>query len=70
MWITHKPENGHLLLKLPSGPRRFASTVSETLFILPHTDGRFTFQKDDQGRVTGVRFEVGDGERELIRARK
>ena len=34
-----------------------------TAFVLPHTDARFTFQRDNQGRVTGVLFKVGDGER-------
>ena len=36
--------------------------ISPTEFVLPHADARFTFQRDDQGRVTGVLFRVGDGE--------
>ena len=34
---------------------------------MPFTDGRFTFRKDDQGRVTGVLFRIGDGERDMKR---
>ena len=71
MWLTLKQENGHLLLTLPFRPTPLRlDPVSDTLFVMPHTDARFTFQKDEQGRVTGVRFEVGDGERKMIRARK
>jgi hypothetical protein len=35
------------------------------VFDMPSTDGRFTFQKDDTGRVTGVHFRIGDGGRDL-----
>jgi hypothetical protein len=42
--------------------------VSETEFAMPFTDGRFTFKRDADGRVTGVVFRVGDGEREMKRA--
>ncbi|MGC1723696.1 MAG: family 16 glycoside hydrolase [Isosphaeraceae bacterium] len=69
--LTLKQENGHLLLTLP-----FRSTplplepVSDTLFVMPHTDARFIFQKDEQGRVTGALFQVGDVERKLRRARE
>ena len=57
---------GHLILKLPSRPATLImQPVSATEFVLPHTDARFTFQRDDQGRVTGVLFRVGDGERIL-----
>ena len=34
---------------------------------MPFTDGRFTFRKDDRGRVTGVLFRIGDGERDMKR---
>ncbi len=61
-------EAGHLLLKLPFRPTPLRlEPISQTVFILPRTDGRFTFQKDDQGRVTGALFRVGDGERKLTR---
>jgi hypothetical protein len=33
---------------------------------MPHTDARFTFRKDDQGRVAVV-FKVGDGEKTLTK---
>ena len=61
-------EAGHLLFKLPFRPTPLRlEPISETVFVLPHTDGRVTFQKDDQGRVTGALFRVGDGERELTK---
>ena len=61
-------EAGHLLLKLPLRPTPLQlQPISQTVFILPRTDGRFTFQKDDQGQVTGALFRVGDGERKLTR---
>jgi hypothetical protein len=41
--------------------------ISETEFDMPYTDGRFTFQKDGQGRVTGVLFRIGDSERDMKR---
>ena len=61
-------EGGHLLLKLPFRPTPLRlEPISETVFILPRTDGQFTFQKDDQGRVTGALFRVGDGQRKLTK---
>jgi hypothetical protein len=55
---------GGLLLKLPFRPTPlFMQPVSATEFILPHTDARFTFQRDEQGRATGVLFRISDGER-------
>jgi Domain of Unknown Function (DUF1080) len=66
--ITIGRGDGHLTLKLPSRPRPLVmQPVSATEFVLPHTDARFTFQRDDQGRVTGALFTVGDGERTLMR---
>jgi hypothetical protein len=35
---------------------------------MPFTDGLFTFNRDSEGRVTGVLFRDGDGEREMKRA--
>jgi hypothetical protein len=64
--VTLTQENGHLLVKLPFRPTPLRlDPVSDTLFFMPHTDARFTFQKDAQGRVTGALFLVGDGERQL-----
>ena len=37
---------------------------------MPHTDGRFTFQHDQQGQVTGVLFKIGDGERVMKKINK
>jgi len=66
--ITISRGDGHLLFKLPSRPTPLVmQAVSPTEFVLPHTDARFTFQRDDQGRVTGVLFRVGDGERLLTK---
>ncbi|WP_250846714.1 family 16 glycoside hydrolase [Aquisphaera insulae] len=60
-------DGDHLLLKLPFKPVPLQLIpVSESVFVLPHTDAELTFRKDDQGRVTGL-FRVGDGERPLTR---
>ena len=64
--VMFSRSDGHLLFKLPARPTPLVmQPVSPTEFILPHTDARFTFQLDDQGRATGVMFKVGDGERLL-----
>ena len=34
---------------------------------MPYTDSRFTFRKDEAGRVTGVHFRIADGERDWQR---
>jgi hypothetical protein len=63
---TFAREDGHLVVTFPFRPQPIAiEPISETEFDLPYTDGRFTFRKDDQGRVSGVHFRIGDGEREL-----
>jgi len=60
--------DGHLLFKMASRPRPLVMLpISPSEFVLPHTDARFTFQRDDQGRVTGVLFRVGDGEQLLTK---
>jgi hypothetical protein len=65
---TINRRGGNLVLKLP-----FRSTplvlqpISPTEFVLPRGDARFTFQRDDQGRVTGVLFQVGGGEQFLTK---
>ena len=59
-------EGGHLVVTFPFRPQPLAlEPISETEFDMPFTDGRFTFRKDDQGRVTGVLFRIGDGERDM-----
>jgi len=65
---TFAREGGHLVVTFPFRPRPLAlEPVSETEFDLPSTDGRFTFLKDDQGRVTAARFRVGDSRRDMKR---
>lgn len=61
-------DGDHLTLSLPmrSRPLRLEPT-SETRFEMPSTDGQFTFQVDQAGRVTGVHFRIADGEREWKR---
>jgi hypothetical protein len=60
--------DGHLIFKLPFRPTPLVmQPVSATDFVLPHTDARFAFQRDAQGRVTGAVFTVGDGERSLTK---
>ncbi len=61
-------EEGHLLLTLPHRPKPLlVEPISATVFVMPRTDARFTFKRDDQGNVTGVVFRVGDAERTLTR---
>ncbi|WP_435006868.1 family 16 glycoside hydrolase [Tundrisphaera lichenicola] len=61
-------EGSHLVLSLPFRPQPLdLLPISETEFDMPYTDGQFLFRKDDQGRVIGVHFRIGDGERELVR---
>ena len=55
--------DGHLLFKMASRPKPLVmQPISATEFVLPHAERPFTFQRDGQGRVTGVLFKVGDGE--------
>jgi hypothetical protein len=59
-------EGGRLTLTLPFRPEPLTlEPVSETEFVMPFTDGRFTFQTDAQGRATGALFRIGDGQRRL-----
>jgi hypothetical protein len=59
-------EGGHLTVSFPFRPQPLTlEPISETEFDMPFTDGRFTFRKDDRGRVTGVLFRIGDGERDM-----
>jgi hypothetical protein len=58
--------DGHLLLKLAARPRPIAMLpISASEFVLPHASARLTFQRDNQGSVTGILFQVGDGEQVL-----
>jgi hypothetical protein len=75
--MGHKPDSkpvsitradGHLLFKMASRPKPLMmQPISPSEFVLPHTDAHFTFQRDDEGRVTGILFRVGDGEQLLPR---
>jgi hypothetical protein len=59
-------EGGHLTISFPFRPEPLElEAISETEFDMPFTDGRFTFRKDERGRVGGVLFRIGDGEREM-----
>ena len=61
-------DEGHLLLTLPHRPKPLLiEPISATVFVMPRTDARFTFKRDDQGNVTGVVFRVGDAERTLAK---
>lgn len=64
--VTIRREGDHLTVSFAFLPRPLAiEPISEAEFDLPFTDGRFTFRKDDSGRVTGAHFHIGDGERDL-----
>jgi hypothetical protein len=59
-------QDGHLVITFPFRPQPLElEPISETEFDMPFTDGRFTFRKDERGRVTGVLFRIGDGERDM-----
>jgi hypothetical protein len=61
-------QDRHLLLKLPFRPKPLRlDPLSDAVFVLPHTDASFTFQKDTQGQVTGTLFQAGDGEKKLTK---
>jgi hypothetical protein len=64
--VTISRGDGHLILKFSFRPTPLVmQPIAANEFILPHTYARFTFQRDQQGRVTGVLFQIGDGERLL-----
>lgn len=62
-------EGRHLTVSFPFRPQPLElEPMSETEFDMPFTDGRFTFHKDEQGRVTGVLFRVAEGKMEMKKA--
>ena len=66
--VTIARVGGNLAVTFPFRPGGLELVpVSETTFEMPSTDGRFTFQADPQGQVTGALFRIGDGERLLKR---
>jgi hypothetical protein len=59
-------EGSRLTVSFPFRPGSLElEPISETEFDMPFTDGRFTFRLDDRGRVTGLHFRIGDGERDM-----
>lgn len=61
-------DGGHLVITFPFRPQPLVlEPISATEFAMPYTDGRFTFRSDVRGRVTGVLFRIGDGERDMRR---
>ncbi|HEX8200018.1 MAG TPA: hypothetical protein VF590_05990, partial [Isosphaeraceae bacterium] len=65
---TIRREGGRLSVSFPFRPQPLELVpISETEFDLPFTDGRFSFHADDRGHVAGVRFRVGDSERDMKR---
>jgi hypothetical protein len=63
---TFAREGNQLTVSFSFRPQRLViEPISETEFDMPFTDGRFTFRKDDRGRVTGVLFRVGDSARDM-----
>jgi hypothetical protein len=61
-------ENDHLVVSFPFRPGKLVlEPISETEFDMPHTDGRFTFHTDPDGRVTSVLFHIGDSDRNMKR---
>jgi hypothetical protein len=69
--ISITRSEGHLLVKFAFLPKPLPILpTSEVVFEMPNTDGSFTFLKDDQGRVKGATFHIGDGERALLKIEK
>lgn len=61
-------EGDHLTVTFPwrPGPLELRA-ASATEFEMPSTDGGFRFRKDAAGKITGVDFRIGDGERDMAR---
>jgi hypothetical protein len=60
--------DGRLLVRFPFLPKPLdIYPTADGVFELLDTDGRFTFQKDDQGNVTGAVFHIGDADRTLTK---
>ena len=65
---TFARDGDHLTVTYPSRPQKLVlNAISQTQFDLPYTAGRYTFQVDASGKVTGVHFRIGDGERDMKR---
>jgi hypothetical protein len=60
--------DGHLLVTFPYRAIAYVfEPIGATVFEMPDTDGRLTFQTDAQGRTTNAVFQIGDQERPLKR---
>jgi len=65
---TFARDGDHLTVTYPFRKNTLVmNAISETEFDLPFTDGRYTFKVDASGKVTGVHFRIGDGERDMPR---
>ena len=63
--------NGHLTVKFAFLPNPLAiEPIAPNVFAMPDTDGEFTFREGTEGKITGARFVIGDGERSLFRVEK
>ncbi len=61
-------DGGHLLVKFPFLPHALViDPIGPEAFAMPHTDGRFRFGRDKEGRVDKAVFEIGDGVRDLVK---
>ena len=63
-------QEGHLLLKVPIRPSPVRlEPISDLVYVMPHTDGQLTFQRDSKGRVTSAILRAGDTERTLTKVK-
>ncbi len=61
-------EGDHLALKFPTRDDLVPIVpISATTFVSPVTASSFDFRSDPTGRVTGVRYRIGDGDGEWVR---
>ena len=66
--VLFRRDGDHLTVTFPFRPQSLPTVpISATEFDMPFTDGRFTFRKDDSGKVIGVHFRIGDGDREMAK---
>lgn len=68
--VSIERDGDHLVVTFPFRPQPLdLEAISETEFDMPTTDGRFTFQRNAEGDVTGAKFRIGDGERTLTKVK-
>lgn len=69
--VTIAKDGNHLTVKFPFLPDPLViEPTSDHEFAMPHTDGRFLFQKNADGQVTSATFTIGDGERAMKKVSK